>query len=46
LVKFIRTGYGRIPVIDDEQPARVIGTLSLQELVNAYHLAILRLTGQ
>ena len=26
-----------------EQPGRVIGMLSLQELVNAYHLAILRL---
>jgi CIC family chloride channel protein len=46
LVKFIRTGYGRIPVVDDKQPGWVIGMLSLQELVNAYHRAILRLTTQ
>jgi CIC family chloride channel protein len=45
LIKFIRSGYGQIPVIDDQQPGHVIGTLSLQEVVNAYHLAILRLTG-
>jgi CIC family chloride channel protein len=45
LIKFIRTGYGQIPVVDDDDQRRLVGMLSLQELVNAYHLAILRLTG-
>jgi len=45
LIKFIRTGYGQIPVVDDDEQGRLVGVLSLQELVKAYHLAILRLTG-
>jgi CIC family chloride channel protein len=45
LIKFIRTGYGQIPVVDDDEQGRLVGMLSLQELVQAYHLAILRLTG-
>jgi CIC family chloride channel protein len=45
LIKFIRTGYGQIPVIDADEQGRLVGVLSLQELVRAYHLAILRLTG-
>jgi CIC family chloride channel protein len=45
LTKFIRTGYGQIPIVDDGQPGRVVGMLSLQELVQAYHRAILRLSG-
>ena len=45
LTKFIRTGYGQIPIVDDGQPGHVVGMLSLQELVHAYHRAILRLSG-
>jgi len=45
LIKFIRTGYGQIPVVDDDEQGRLVGVLSLQELVTAYHLALLRLTG-
>jgi len=45
LTKFIRTGYGQIPIVDDGQPGHVVGMLSLQELVQAYHRAILRLGG-
>jgi CIC family chloride channel protein len=44
LIKFIRTGYGQIPVVDAGDQGRLVGLLSLQELVKAYHLAILRLT--
>jgi CIC family chloride channel protein len=45
VIKFIRSGYGQIPVVDDEDQGRLVGVLSLQELVQAYHLAILRLSG-
>jgi CIC family chloride channel protein len=45
LIKFIRTGYGQIPIVDADEQGRLVGVLSLQELVQAYHLAILRLTG-
>jgi CIC family chloride channel protein len=45
LTKFIRTGYGQIPIVDDGQPGHVVGMLSLQEVVQAYHRAILRLSG-
>jgi CIC family chloride channel protein len=45
LIKFIRSGYGQIPIVDDGEPGRLVGVLSLQELVRAYHLAMLRLTG-
>jgi CIC family chloride channel protein len=45
LVKFIRSGYGQIPIVDDGMPGRLVAVLSLQELAKAYHLAILRLTG-
>jgi CIC family chloride channel protein len=44
LITFIRTGYGQIPVVEDEEPGRLVGILSLRELVSAYHLAILRVT--
>ena len=43
LIKFIRSGYGQIPIIRDEHPGRLAGMLSLAELMEAYHREMLRL---
>jgi CIC family chloride channel protein len=37
LIKFIRSGYGQIPILDDDHPGSLAGVLSLQELMEAYH---------
>jgi CIC family chloride channel protein len=37
LVKFIQSGYGQIPILDDIHPGSLAGVLSLQELMEAYH---------
>ncbi|MGA7877853.1 MAG: chloride channel protein [Desulfoferrobacter sp.] len=41
LVKFLQSGYGRVPIVDEE--AGLKGLLRLSELMAAYHREILRL---
>jgi len=43
LIKFIRSGYGRIPILSEELPGRLTGLLSLEELMRAYHQEMVRL---
>jgi CIC family chloride channel protein len=43
LIKFIGSGYGQIPIISDERPARLAGVLSLAELMEAYHQEMVKL---
>ncbi len=43
LIKFIRSGYGRIPILSEEFPGRLAGLLSLEELMRAYHQEMVRL---
>ncbi|MEE9121131.1 MAG: chloride channel protein [Syntrophobacteria bacterium] len=43
LIKFIRSGYGRIPILSEEFPGRLAGLLSLEELMRAYHEEMVRL---
>jgi CIC family chloride channel protein len=43
LIKFVRSGYGQIPIVDDDQPSRLAGVLSLEELMGAYHHEMMRL---
>ncbi len=42
LIKFIRSGYGQIPIVEDDRPGRLAGILSLEELMEAYHLEMIR----
>ena len=42
LIKFIRSGYGQIPILKEGQPGRLAGVLSLEELMEAYHEEMLR----
>jgi len=42
LIKFIRSGYGQIPILDDDRSGRLAGVLSLEELMGAYHQEMLR----
>jgi chloride channel protein, CIC family len=41
LVKFLQTGYGRVPIVDEE--SGLIGLLRFEELMAAYHREITRL---
>jgi CIC family chloride channel protein len=43
LIKFIRSGYGQIPILEDDRPGRLAGVLSLEELMEAYHQEMIRL---
>jgi CIC family chloride channel protein len=43
LIKFIHSGYGRIPILSEEFPGRLAGLLSLEELMRAYHQEMVRL---
>ncbi|UCG11458.1 MAG: chloride channel protein [Deltaproteobacteria bacterium] len=43
LIKFIRSGYGQIPILEDDQPGHLVGVLSLEELMEAYHQEMIRL---
>jgi CIC family chloride channel protein len=43
LIKFIRSGYGRIPILSEERPGRLAGLMSLEELMRAYHQEMVRL---
>jgi len=43
LIKFISSGYGQIPVVSEDRPGRLIGVLSLEELMEAYHQEMVRL---
>lgn len=42
LIKFIRSGYGLLPILEDERSGRLAGALSLEELMNAYHQEMVR----
>jgi CIC family chloride channel protein len=42
LIKFIRSGYGQIPILDDDRSGRLAGVLSLEELMGAYHQEMVR----
>lgn len=43
LIKFISSGYGQIPIISEDQPGGLVGVLSLEELMEAYHQEMVRL---
>ena len=43
LIKFISSGYGQLPIIEDDRPGRLTGVLSLEELMEAYHQEMLKL---
>lgn len=43
LIKFIRSGYGQIPILSEERPGRLTGLMSLEELMRAYHQEMVRL---
>ncbi len=43
LIKFIRSGYGQIPILSEERPGRLAGIMSLEELMRAYHQEMVRL---
>jgi CIC family chloride channel protein len=43
LIKFIQSGYGQIPIVEDDRPSRLAGVLSLEELMEAYHEEMMRL---
>jgi len=43
LIKFIRSGYGQIPIVEDEMPGQLAGMLQLEELMEAYHQEMVRL---
>jgi len=43
LIKFISSGYGQIPVVSEDRPGRLIGVLSLEDLMEAYHQEMVRL---
>jgi CIC family chloride channel protein len=43
LIKFIRSGYGQIPILEEsDRPGRLAGVLSLEELMEAYHQEMIR----
>jgi CIC family chloride channel protein len=42
LIKFVRSGYGLLPILEDERSGRLAGALSLEELMNAYHQEMVR----
>ncbi len=43
LIKFIRSGYGQIPILaEDDRSGRLAGVLSLEELMEAYHQEMIR----
>jgi chloride channel protein, CIC family len=44
LIKFLESGYGQMPIEDGA--SGVIGTLRLEELMEAYHLEIQRLCSE
>lgn len=44
LVKFLRSGYGQIPIVNQEN--NLVGIMRLDELMGAYHNEILRLKGE
>ena len=43
LIKFISSGYGQLPILEDDRPGRLTGVLSLGELMEAYHQEMVRL---
>ncbi len=42
LVKFIHSGYGQLPILQDERSRSLAGVLSLEELMEAYHQEMIR----
>ncbi|MFQ5768980.1 MAG: chloride channel protein [bacterium] len=42
LVKFLKTKYSTIPVVDTENPNKVLGFLSYRDLINAYDEALIK----
>jgi CIC family chloride channel protein len=42
MTKFIQSGYGQIPILEDDGSNRVVGVLSLEELMKAYHQEMIR----
>lgn len=42
LVKFLKTRYNSLPVVDAQDPDRVLGTLSYRDLITAYDEALIR----
>jgi CIC family chloride channel protein len=43
LIKFISSGYGQLPILREDRPGRLVGALSLGELMEAYHGEMVRL---
>jgi len=41
LIKFLRSGYGRVPIVDGD--SNLMGLLGLEDLMGAYHREIVRL---
>ncbi|MBC7185796.1 MAG: chloride channel protein [Calditrichaeota bacterium] len=46
LQKFVASGYGQIPVVDESDPTRIVGLLSHEDLIEAYNRELLRRKGQ
>ncbi len=42
LEKFVSSGYGQLPVVDPENPSRVLGVLSHEDLIETYNRELLR----
>ncbi|MBW1973862.1 MAG: CBS domain-containing protein, partial [Deltaproteobacteria bacterium] len=45
LLKFLESGYGQIPVIDNQQDGKIVGMLQHQDVIYAYHKEIERRKG-
>jgi CIC family chloride channel protein len=43
LIEFITSGYGQLPIVSEDRPGRLVGALSLGELMEAYHEEMVRL---
>jgi CIC family chloride channel protein len=43
LIKFISSGYGQIPILSEDRSGRLVGLMSLEELMRAYHQEMVRL---
>jgi CIC family chloride channel protein len=43
LITFVTSGYGQIPILSEDRPGRLVGALSLGELMEAYHGEMVRL---
>jgi CIC family chloride channel protein len=46
LQKFVASGYGQLVVVDEEDPTRIVGLLSHEDLIEAYNRELLRRKGE